>query len=91
VRRQPQKTRLVHISQGFEGLGYKVKQGTGHRLPAAKRRGRSNPHQLSTVPREKSGTRFREQSRKLTRRKAPLTLQALLARSKPVMRGWGTF
>src|SRR5262245_2366880 len=77
VRLHPQKTRIVHISQGFEFLGYKVKQGTGHRLPAAKRRSRSNPLNLYAVPREKSITRFREQIRKLTRRKAPLTLREM--------------
>ena len=91
VRLHPQKTRIVHISQGFEFLGYKVKQGTGHRLPAAKRRGRSNPQNLYAVPREKSVTRFREQMRKLTRRKAPLTLQEMIDRINPIIRGWGTF
>jgi len=42
-RRPPQKTRLVHGSQGFAVLGSKVQQGTGHPLPASKRRGRSHP------------------------------------------------
>jgi RNA-directed DNA polymerase len=46
VERHPQKTRVVHVSQGFECLGYQVKQGAGHRLPAHKRRGRSNPQNL---------------------------------------------
>ena len=91
VRLHPQKTRIVHISQGFEFLGYKVKQGTGHRLPASKRRSRSNPLNLYAVPREKSITRFREQIRKLTRRKAPLTLREMIERINPVIRGWGTF
>lgn len=68
----PQKTRRVHISQGVEFLGYKVKQGTGFRLPAHRRRGRSNPRNLYAVPREKSVTRFQDQIRALTRRKAPL-------------------
>lgn len=91
VRLRPQKTRIVHVSQGFEFLGYKVKQGTGHRLPASKRRSRSNPLNLYAVPREKSITRFREQIRKLTRRKAPLTLWEMIERINPVIRGWGTF
>jgi len=43
VGRQPQKTRIVQVSQGFEFLGYQVKQGAGHRRPAHKRRGRANP------------------------------------------------
>jgi RNA-directed DNA polymerase len=91
VRLHPQKTRLVPISQGFECLGDKVKQGTGHRLPASKRRSRSTPLNLSAVPREKSITRFREQIRKLTRRKAPLPLRERSERINPVIRGWGSF
>ena len=78
VMLHPQKTRIVHVSQGFEFLGYKVKQGTGHRLAASKRRGRSNPLNLYAIPREKSVTRFREQIRKLTRRKAPLTMRDMI-------------
>jgi RNA-directed DNA polymerase len=72
VTLHPQKTRRVHISQGVEFLGYKVKQGTGFRLPAHRRRGRSNPRNLYAVPRQKSVKRFQDQIRALTRRKAPL-------------------
>jgi hypothetical protein len=43
VARPPQKTRLVHISRGFEFLGYKVKQGTGFRQPTHRRRSWSKP------------------------------------------------
>ena len=42
----PQKTRIVHLSQGFEFRGYKVKQGKGFRLAAQKRRRRANPLNL---------------------------------------------
>jgi group II intron reverse transcriptase/maturase len=91
VELHPQKTRIVHVSQGFEFLGYKVKQGAGHRLPAHKRRGRSNPQNLYAIPREKSVKRFRDQIRALTRRKAPLKLRELIERINPVIRGWGTF
>jgi RNA-directed DNA polymerase len=91
VELHPQKTRLVHSSQGFEFLGYKVKQGAGHRLPAQKRRGRANPHNLYAIPREKSVQRFKDQIRALTRRKAPLTLREGIERINPVMRGWGHF
>jgi RNA-directed DNA polymerase len=91
VTLHPQKTRMVHISQGFEFLGYKVKQGTGFRLPAHRRRGRSNPCNLYAVPREKSVKRFQDQIRALTRRKAPLKLRELIERINPVIRGWGHF
>jgi RNA-directed DNA polymerase len=91
VELHPQKTRIVHVSQGFEFLGYKVKQGTGHRLPASKRRSRANPQNLYAIPREKSVKRFREQIRALTRRKAPLKLREVIERINPVIRGWGHF
>jgi hypothetical protein len=91
VERHPQKTRIVHISQGFEFLGYTVKQGAGHRLPAHKRRGRAHPHNLYAIPREKSVQRFKDQIRALTRRKAPLTRREVIERIHPVMRGWGNF
>jgi RNA-directed DNA polymerase len=89
VELHPQKTRVVHVSQGLEFLGYKVKQGAGHRLPAHKRRGRSNPQNLYAIPREKSVQRFQEQIRTLTRRKVPIKLRALIERINPVIRGWG--
>jgi group II intron reverse transcriptase/maturase len=91
VERHPQKTRIVHVRQGFEFLGYQVKQGAGHRLPAHKRRGWSNPQNLSAIPREKSVKRCRDQIRALTRRKAPRKLRELIERINPVIRGWGTF
>jgi RNA-directed DNA polymerase len=91
VELHPQKTRVVHVSQGFEFLGYKVKQGAGHRLPAHKRRGRSNPQNLYAIPREKSVKWFQEQIRALTRRKVPIKLRELIERINPVIRGWGHF
>jgi RNA-directed DNA polymerase len=91
VEVHPQKTRIVHIRQGFEFLGYKVKRGKGYRLPDAKRRSRSNPQNLYAVPRAKSVKRFEEQIRALTRRKTPLTLHQVIEQINPVIRGWGTF
>jgi RNA-directed DNA polymerase len=73
VTLHPDKTRIVHGRQGFEFLGYKVKQGKGLRLPAPKRSSRANPRDLYAVPRPKSGQRFKDQIRSLTRRKAPLS------------------
>jgi RNA-directed DNA polymerase len=91
VQLNAQKTRVVHISQGFEFLGYKVKQGRGHKLSAEKRRTRVNPYNLYAIPREKSVRRFKDQIRKLTRRKTPITRQELIDRINPVIRGWGNF
>lgn len=91
VTLHPDKTRIVHIRQGFEFLGYKVKQGKGFRLPAHKRTSPTNPRDLYAVPREKSVQKFRDQIRSLTRRKAPLKLREMIDRVNPVIRGWGTF
>jgi group II intron reverse transcriptase/maturase len=84
VQLHPQKTRIVHISQGFEFLGYKVKRGRGYRLPAHQRRGQPTPQNLYAVPREKSVKRFQDRVRSLTRRKAPIRLWELMARLNPV-------
>jgi RNA-directed DNA polymerase len=91
VALHPQKTRIVHVRQGFEFLGYKIKRGKGFRLPAHKRRSKANPHDLYAIPRPKSLKRFQERIRSLTRRKAPITLPELIERINPVIRGWGTY
>jgi group II intron reverse transcriptase/maturase len=91
VSLHPDKTRIVHIRQGFEFLGYKVKQGKGLRLPAHKRTSRTNLRGLYAVPRDKSIKRFQDQVRNLTRRKAPLKLQEMIEEINPVIRGWGMF
>ena len=85
------KTRIVHVRHGFEFLGYKVKRGSGYRLPAPKRRSRSNPQNLYAVPKAKTVKRFQDQIRALTRRKTPLTLRDVIDQINPVIRGWGTF
>jgi RNA-directed DNA polymerase len=87
----PHKTRIVHVRHGFEFLGYKVKQGTGHQLPASQRRRQANPHNLYAVPKAKSVKRFQEQIRGLTRRKIPVPLSEVINQINPVIRGWGTY
>src|ERR1700739_4844244 len=39
VQLHPQKTRIVHVRQGFEFLGYKIKRGKQLRLPGKIRSG----------------------------------------------------
>jgi RNA-directed DNA polymerase len=59
VKLHPQKTRVVHLQQGFEFLGYKIKRG--------QRRLRLRPHKIQSgvregdlyaYPKEKSIRRF---------------------------------
>jgi len=59
------------LAKALSSSAYQVKQGAGHRLPAHKRRGRSNSQNLYAIPREKSVKRFQEQIRALTRRRCP--------------------
>ncbi|MFQ6024806.1 MAG: group II intron reverse transcriptase/maturase [Acidiferrobacterales bacterium] len=92
VTLHPRKTRIVHVRQGFEFLGYKIQRGRGFKLPASKRhRKHPNRMDLYVIPREKSVQRFRAQIRKLTRRSAPVTLPTLVKEINPVIRGWGNY
>jgi hypothetical protein len=90
VNINPQKTRIVHVRQGFEFLGYKIKRGSRQmRLPTSKIRSGARPGRLYAYPREKSIRHFKDQIRRLTRRKAPLSTQELIEQLNPVVRGWG--
>ncbi len=91
VQINPQKTRIVHVRHGFEFLGYKIKLGKGLRLPAGKITSKARSGGLYAYPREKSVQHFREQIRAKTRRKAPLTIQELIQRINPLIRGWGEY
>ena len=67
----PQKTRIVHVRQGFEFLGYKIKRGGRQlRLPPSKIRSGARPGALYAFPREKSIRHFMDQVRPLTRRRS---------------------
>jgi len=86
----PQKTRIVHVRQGFEFLGYKIKRGNRPmRLPPSRIKTGVRPGGLYAYPREKSIRRFKDQVRRLTRRKAPVSTRELIRQVNPVVRGWG--
>jgi group II intron reverse transcriptase/maturase len=86
------KTQIVHVKHGFEFLGYKIKRGS-RRLRLAPDAIRSGTSQggLYAYPRQKSIDHFKDQIRKQTRRKAPLTTQQLIAEINPIIRGWGSY
>lgn len=84
LRVHPGKTRIVHISQGFEFLGYKVKRGRGLRYKAG------GPD-LYAYPRDRSIQRFKDRVRQVTNRRNPKTLEGLLDELNPVIRGWGMY
>jgi group II intron reverse transcriptase/maturase len=86
------KTRIVHVRQGFEFLGYKLKRGQRSlRLPAEKIRSGVRSGDLYAFPRAKSIQHFKDQIRRRTRRKAPVTTRELIAEINPVIRGWGLY
>ncbi len=78
----PQKTRIVHVRQGFEFLGYKIKRGNRPmRLPPSKIKSSVRPGGLYAYPREKSISHFKDQIRQLTQRKAPVSTRLVLSTS----------
>ena len=92
VELQLEKTRIVHVHHGFEFLGYKIKRGTRPlKLPAHKIKSGTRQGTLYVYPKQKSIDHFKEQIRKQTRRKAPLSTQELIAEINPIIRGWGNY
>jgi len=84
LRVHPEKTRIVHVSQGFEFLGYKIGLGRGLRF----KQGGSG---LYAIPRQRSVDRFKDKVRALTRRRIAVPLEELIRDLNPVIRGWGTY
>jgi len=86
------KTRIVHISYGFEFLGYKIKRGNRPmRLTSDQVHSGARQGGLYAYPREKSIKHFKDQIRRLTSRKAPVNTQTLIEQINPVIRGWGNY
>ncbi len=86
VELHPQKTRIVHVRQGFEFLGYKIKRGQRRlRLSAHKIQSGVREGDLYAYPREKSIQRFMDQVRERTRRRVPLKTPELIASLNPVL------
>jgi RNA-directed DNA polymerase len=92
VELNTEKTRIVHIKEGFEFLGYKIKRGTRPlQLGANKIRSGAKAGGLYAYPREKSIQHFKEQIRNQSCRKAPVNTQELINQINPVIRGWGLY
>jgi len=88
----PQKTRIVNTRHGFEFLGYKIKRGSKRmRLPTSRIKSGAQPGALYAYPREKSIAHFKDQVRRLTRRRAPVGTEELIQQLNPVVRGWGHY
>jgi group II intron reverse transcriptase/maturase len=92
VELHPQKTRIVHVQNGFEFLGYKIKRGKRKlSLPESKIRSQARQGALYAYPKEKSIRRFMDRVRQRTKRKLPLKTKELIAELNPLLRGWGEY
>jgi RNA-directed DNA polymerase len=80
----PDKTRIVHITQAFEFLGYKIRRGKGLRYKP------SGPG-LYAFPTDRSIRRFKDKVRAATNRRNPKSLRGMLAELNPIVRGWGNY
>jgi RNA-directed DNA polymerase len=79
-----EKTRIVHVSQGFEFLGYKIGRGRGMRF-------RAGGPGLYAIPRQRSLDRFKDKVRAITHRRNPKSLAGMVEELNPVIRGWGQY
>ncbi len=87
-----EKTQIVHVSHGFEFLGYKIKQPQRRlKLPMHKINSIARAGNLYVYPTQKSIDHFKDQIRKRTCRKAPITTKELIEEINPVIRGWGNY
>lgn len=87
----PNKTRITHVKWGFDFLGYTIRQGKGHSMAEHRRNSKANVMNLYAIPKEKSVDKFRNEIKKRTRRRLPLTLKELIDSINHVIRGWGNY
>jgi RNA-directed DNA polymerase len=77
------KTRVCHIDEGFDFLGWRIQRRSW--------RGRTGKKAIYTYPSKKALASIVDKVRTLTRRAAHRTLADLLRRINPVLRGWCTY
>jgi RNA-directed DNA polymerase len=80
LRLSAEKTRVCHIDEGFDFLGWRIQRRN--------RRGRTGKRAVYTYPSKKSLLSVTDKVRSLTRRARLRTLADLLRRLNPVLRGW---
>lgn len=76
LRLHPAKTRVVHITEGFEFLGFRYWR---------------DEEGLHLQPRARAIQRLRDKVRHFTRRTQPRRADEIVALLNPVLRGWGRF
>jgi RNA-directed DNA polymerase len=80
LRLSEEKTRVCHIDEGFDFLGWRIQRRNW--------RGRTGKKAIYTYPSKKSLASIIGKIRLLTRRAKHRTLEDLLRRLNPVLRGW---
>ena len=80
LRLSEEKTRVCHIDEGFDFLGWRIQRRNW--------RGRTGKKAIYTYPSKKSLASIIGKIRLLTRRAKHRTLKDLLRRLNPVLRGW---
>jgi RNA-directed DNA polymerase len=80
LRLSASKTRVCHIDEGFDFLGWRIQRRD--------RRSRTGKKAVYTYPSKKSLASIKGKVRQLTRRAQHRTLADLLRRLNPVLRGW---
>ena len=80
LRLSETKTRVCHIDEGFDFLGWRIQR--------RRWRGRAGKHAIYTYPSKKALASVVDKVRTLTRRKRHRTLADLLRRLNPALRGW---
>jgi RNA-directed DNA polymerase len=80
LRLSEEKTRVCHIDEGFDFLGWRIQRRA--------QRGRSGKRAVYTYPSKKALAAIKDKVRWLTRRGRHRTLANLLRRLNPVLRGW---
>ena len=80
LRLSEEKTRVCHIDEGFDFLGWRIQRRA--------QRGRSGKRAVYTYPSKKALASIDDRVRSLTRRGRHRTLADLLRRLNPALRGW---
>ena len=83
LRLSEAKTRVVHIDEGFDFLGFRIQRRAWQ--------GRAGRRAVYTYPSKKALASVMEKVRTLTRREKHRTLADLLRRLNPVLRGWCSY
>jgi RNA-directed DNA polymerase len=87
-----EKTRIVHITHGFEFLGFKIKRGKGRfKLPHGRIKSKLHRQNFYAIPTQKAVGRFKDQIRACTQRRVSLRMGELIKTINPIIRGWGNY